>query len=210
MKVGQFYRSHSSLKWNRSRTQLGTRMGKIPPTHLLPAEQRCVFLREGKKKFHLLIVILSSSLPALFVQYLFYHSDCLIKGFFLPWFSFAASSIDPKPETKEENRLWEKRTQLTPEQLHLLGCLQTFCTSQSILPFFYFPFCVQEVSLRKAFISSSGRRLKHLSQRNRLLFVSKFLIHFIKMVQIFLQEERSEGHFPVTPGMPSFRILVLH
>lgn len=98
-------------------------MGNIPPTHLLPAEQRCVFLRKGKKKFHLLIVALSSSLTAVFVQYLFYHSYCLIKGFYLPWFSFAASSIDPKSETKEENRLCERRTQLTQEQLHFWGCL---------------------------------------------------------------------------------------
>lgn len=122
IKAGQFYRSYSSLKWNRSRRQLGTRMGKIPPTYLLPAEQRCVLLRKGKKKFHLLIVVLSSSLTALSVQYLFYHSDCLIKGFFLPWVSFAASSIDPKSEAKEENRLWEKRIQLTPKRLHFFGC----------------------------------------------------------------------------------------
>lgn len=98
-------------------------MGKIPPTHLLPAEQRCVLLPMGKKKFHLLIVVLSGPLTALFVQYLFHHSDCLIKGFLLSWFSFAASSIDPKSETKEENRLWEKRTQLMPKQLPSLGCL---------------------------------------------------------------------------------------
>lgn len=69
VKVGQFYRSPSSLKWKRSRRQLGTRTRKIPPTHLLPAEQRCVLLRKGKKKFHLLIVALSSSLTALSVQY---------------------------------------------------------------------------------------------------------------------------------------------
>lgn len=109
---------------------MGTRMGKIPPTHLLPAEQRCVLLPKAKKKFHLLIVVLSSSLTVLFVQCLFYYSDCLIKGFFLPWFSFAASSIDPKSETKEENRLWEKRTQLTHKQLHFLGVpLNIFCLS---------------------------------------------------------------------------------
>lgn len=102
---------------------MGTRMERIPSTHLLPAEQRCVLLQKGKKKFHLLIVALSSSLTALFVQYLFYHSDCLIKGFFFSWFNFAASSIDPKSEMKEENRLWEKRTQLTPKQLYFWGYL---------------------------------------------------------------------------------------
>lgn len=140
MKMGQFYRSYISLKWNRSRRQLGTRMGRIPPTHLLPAEQRCFLLRKGKKKFHLLIVVLSSSLTALSVQYLFYHSDCLIKGFFLPWFSFAASSIDPKSETKERNRLWEKRTQLTPKQLHFWGAFKHLALLSLFSHSFIFPF----------------------------------------------------------------------
>lgn len=56
-------------EWKRSRRQLGTKTRKIPPTHLLSAEHWCVLLRKGKKKFHLLIVALSSSLTVLSVQY---------------------------------------------------------------------------------------------------------------------------------------------
>lgn len=101
----------------------------------------------------------------------------------------------------------EKRTQLTPKRLQFMGVFQHLAPLWVYSLFLLFSLLCSRVFFKKSLCQQPREKIKAPVRRKQVAFVSESLIHFIKMFQIFLREERSQESSPITPGMPSFGYL---